>query len=69
MEDIANSVKMKRLNPMAVLHLSLCKAVGGWVPYEEFMSLPIGVITDLISTEVTMQDITKKGMKKVRKNV
>ena len=54
--------KMEAENPLAVMHLSMCAAVGGWVPVEEFMEMPLQVPADIIELySRQMKEIDKRS--------
>ena len=36
------------INILAKLHFNLCKSVGGWVPHQEFLNMPLYSILELI---------------------
>jgi len=69
--DTANDVvrRMKSMhpswssNPLAELHFGMCKAVGSYVPLEEFLDMPLSVPFELMSIESKLQKDAMKGMK------
>jgi hypothetical protein len=53
-------------NPIASLHLGMCKAVGGYVPLAEFMELPIAVPFELMSLEAEANKEMQKKAKEAK---
>jgi len=51
------------INPLALLHFEMCKAVGGWVPYDEFMYLPLEVPLQIRELNYEVNKAQEKDMK------
>jgi len=45
-----------------------CDNVGGWVPYNEFMDLPISTFNELCNAAADIQKEKKKFMEKSKKS-
>jgi len=50
--------------PLAQLHFEMCKTVGGWIPYKEFMYMPLEIPLEFRKLQQQLNDHQEKEMKK-----
>ena len=54
-----------QMNPLALYHVRFMNAMGSWIPYEQFMEMPITRIYELMDAQ---GKIVKEQMKHIDNN-
>jgi len=70
LEKLLRQIEAKRRekverNLLTRLHYNMCQAANGWIPYEEFLNLPIPYIFAFLNCHAeAMSELEKQQMKR-----
>ena len=69
-KDLVSQLKSKKSDDkwsqLSMLYYSMIKVSGSWIPYDEFMELPLDVIFDILGIEEEVKREESKQYQKIK---